>query len=521
MADRVSDHVKSGWTPPAAAAAVAADAGRLRQEPKMKVTVSGPGERTSQPARPTVALAYVHGDAGRVTSFEDSLNAMKDWDRAHGKFLRKEFKVRYGTDGLVAARNQVAMQFVNSDCDWLLWIDTDMGFEANALDRLLQAADPVERPIVGGLCFAARQYAADGMNGYWARPQPTLYDWRDNDDGGSGFVITPMYPVNMLMRVAATGTAFILIHRTVFEKIAETVIPGTDEKIGPRWYDRTAAPNGELLGEDISFCVRANLAQIPVLVHTGVRTSHYKGWWVQEKDHWRAYNPPPANERVAVVVPVLGRPEHAEPFMRSLRASTGLATCYAVCEQAESDVAEAWRKAGAEILWDDDEFVDGQGARAHTFAEKVNLAYRQTTEPWLLLVGSDVKFHPGWLDHALHVADILEASVVGTNDISNNRVMAGEHATHVLIRRTYIDEVGASWDGPKVVCHEGYTHNFVDDEMVLAAKQRGVWQMALGSVVEHLHPVFGKAEDDDVYKLGKKSWETDWELFKQRRKANS
>jgi hypothetical protein len=81
--------------------------------------------------------------------------------------------------------------------------------------------------------------------------------------------------------------------------------------------------------------------------------------------------------------------------------------------------------------------------------------------------------------------------------------------------------VGASWDGPKVVAHEGYRHNFVDDEIVTAAKQRGVWQMALGSVVEHLHPVFGKAEDDEVYQLGKSCWEADWELFKQRRAANS
>jgi hypothetical protein len=202
--------------------------------------------------------------------------------------------------------------------------------------------------------------------------------------------------------------------------------------------------------------------------------------------------------------------------MQSLRASTGLATAYAVVERDDLEAAAAWQAAGATILWDDAELVDGEGSRAHTFAEKVNLAYRQTTEPWLLLVGSDVRFHAGWLDHAQHVADVLEGSVIGTNDIANARVMAGEHATHVLVRRSYIDEVGASWDGPKVVAHEGYRHNFVDDEIVTAAKQRGVWQMALGSVVEHLHPVFQKAPDDDVYQLGQSTWEVDGELFKRR-----
>ena len=58
--------------------------------------------------------------------------------------------------------------------------------------------------------------------------------------------------------------------------------------------------------------------------------------------------------------------------------------------------------------------------------------------------------------------------------MSNPRVISGEHGTHLLIRRSYIDEVGASWgtDGkgtPGEVCHDGYTHMYVDDEIVTAA----------------------------------------------------
>lgn len=457
-----------------------------------------------------VALAYVHADAGRVTCFEDSLNAMRDWDSTHNSVLHRRFAMRFGTDGLVAARNQVAAQLIESDCDWLFWVDTDHGFEPDSLDRLLQVADPDTRPVVGGLCFAARQYAHDGLNGYWTRPQPTLYDWRDNPDGGSGFVISPMYPVNMLMRVAATGSAFVLIHRTVFERIAEIVNPDTGETLGPTWYNRTPAPNGELLGEDISFCVRAAMAQVPIHVHTGVRTSHYKGIWVQEKDHWRAYNPPPATQEVAVIVPTIDRWRNAEPFMRSLRASTGLAHAYAICDAPDDAVIRAWEDAGATVIVDN----------LVTFAKKVNLGYAKTTEPWLFLVGDDVAFRPGWLDHAQHVADLLHADVVGTNGLGNERELRGEHSAHMLIRRSYVDEVGASWDGPGTVCHEGYRHNFVDDEIVTAARQRGVWQMALGSVVEHLHPAWGKGEDDNVYRIGIDAFEADRETFTRRLAAS-
>jgi hypothetical protein len=79
-----------------------------------------------------------------------------------------------------------------------------------------------------------------------------------------------------------------------------------------------------------------------------------------------------------------------------------------------------------------------------------------------------------------------------------------------------VDEQGASWDGPKTVCHEGYRHWFVDDEIVTAARQRGVWAMAPKSVVEHLHPLWGGAEMDDTYRLGQAHAEEDKQLFEQR-----
>lgn len=449
-----------------------------------------------------VALAYVHDDDGRVTSFEESLLGLVSYDATHGRHLAHDhgrMPIRYGTDGLPAARNTVAAAVVTSDVDWLLWVDTDMGFAPDTLDRLLAAADPATRPIVGALCFAQRQVAHDGLGGYRTQPMPTLFDWRSGDDGEPRFASVPMYPVNALMSVGATGSACILIHRSALERIAEAM--------GPTWYDRTPGTDGKLLGEDISFCVRAAVCEIPVFVHTGVRTTHFKTRWLGEVDHWRAYNPPPATDEVAVVVPVLRRPDNAAPFMRSLRASTGLATAYAVADDDDPETAEAWAAAGAQVIVGD----------ARTFARKVNLGYAKTREPWLFLTGDDVKFHPGWLDHAQHVADVLGASVVGTQDLGNPRVLAGDHATHLLVRRSYVDEVGASWGGPGVVAHEGYRHNFVDNEMVDAAKARGVWQMAMGSVVEHLHPVWGKAEKDSTYILGEASAEVDGQLFISRR----
>jgi hypothetical protein len=220
---------------------------------------------------------------------------------------------------------------------------------------------------------------------------------------------------------------------------------------------------------------------------------------------------PPASDEVAVLVPVMRRPDNAEPFMTSLRASTGLARAYAICDRTDHETAEAWHRAGAHVVT----LVGGAHPEGGSFAQKVNMGYRCSTEPWLFLTGDDVRFRPGWLDQAQATAGD-KFNVVGTNDLGNPRVTSGEHATHLLVRRSYVDEQGASWDGPGVVCHEGYRHWFVDDEIVTVAKQRGTWAPSLAAVVEHLHPIFGKAESDPTYRLGQSFVEQDRALFEQR-----
>lgn len=207
---------------------------------------------------------------------------------------------------------------------------------------------------------------------------------------------------------------------------------------------------------------------------------------------------------VAVLVPVVDRPQNARPFMTSFRASEADANVYAVVHEGDDDTMQAWVEAGAFIF----------ETTGTTFAQKINYGYAYTHEPWLFLVGDDVRFHPRWLTTALSVGGD-RYDVVGTNDLGTLRVQMGQHATHMLVRRNYVDQVGASWDGPGVVCHE-YSHWFVDDEIVAAAKQRDVWVSARSSIVEHLHPYFGKASMDDVYELGQANAHRDWVVFASR-----
>src|SRR5690606_31328480 len=165
----------------------------------------------------------------------------------------------------------------------------------------------------------------DGMGGFRTSPTPTIYEWREDPKLRiPGPIPVPTYPVNAVIRCFGTGAAFLLVHRSALERIAETTPPNGDRPFGHHWFDRLHDVAGHLLGEDLSFFVRADIAKVPVHVHTGVRTSHAKEVWLSESDHWERLVVPPATDEVAVIVPVLRRPQNAAPFMRSLRASTGL-----------------------------------------------------------------------------------------------------------------------------------------------------------------------------------------------------
>lgn len=233
-------------------------------------------KKAKQPAK--VCIAYVHG-IEVAHSWHQSLMATIAYDVAHNQRVIGGgwISTKYGTGGIVQARNDTTRQFVHGtpQCDWLMWLDTDMGFEANAIDRLIEAADPETAPIVGGLCFMQREVGVDGVGGYLVEPAPTLFDWYDNGQQ-QGFTVRRDYERDTMVQVAGTGSAFVLIHKSVFEKI--------EAEYGPTWYSPIYNHStGTWISEDLSLCTRATALEIPVHVHTGVRTTHLKHLWLDER----------------------------------------------------------------------------------------------------------------------------------------------------------------------------------------------------------------------------------------------
>lgn len=211
---------------------------------------------------------------------------------------------------------------------------------------------------------------------------------------------------------------------------------------------------------------------------------------------------------ILIVVPVLRRPHRVRMLLDSIEENTPEPhrTLF-VCSPEDREEIAAVDEAGAEHIETPDHRQHGD------FARKINLAYRSTAEPLLFLGADDLKFHPGWVPKAL--ARLTEGiGVVGTNDLTNRRTRR-THSTHSLVTREYVENFGTI-DEPNQVLHEGYWHNFVDDELVGTAQHRGAYAHARDCYVEHLHPMGQKAPDDEVYALGISGFDRDRRLFQRR-----
>lgn len=159
--------------------------------------------------------------------------------------------ISYAQGCLVHAnRNKIVTNFLSSNSEWLLQIDTDMVFNSDLIDKLLLLASKKEAKIVSG-------WAMNIIKGKYV---PVIY--QRNGDRYKHILPT----ANQYISVDAVGTACIMIHRTVFEKLKNT---------SQNWFYFDNY-NEELIGEDLVFCNNARLANYEIWIDTNLKLKHMK-----------------------------------------------------------------------------------------------------------------------------------------------------------------------------------------------------------------------------------------------------
>lgn len=181
-------------------------------------------------------------------------------DRAYMK--EGEYNLRYIVQGnvLVHQRNECIQRM---DGDWILFIDSDMSFQPGAITELVRTRDKFDLDIVSGLCHQRTPPY-----------QPTMYVKAANEEHGYTFL--EKWDEDSAVEVDATGMAFCLIHKRVFDRILKhntgEGFPDleTRKKMTPPPFFKWA---GEY-GEDFMFCREAKAAGNRIFVDTSIKVGH-------------------------------------------------------------------------------------------------------------------------------------------------------------------------------------------------------------------------------------------------------
>lgn len=207
----------------------------------------------------SAVVGYIHPGTVRAEFMKSMLEL-----QSRSKTPIEAFMALQSGPNIVRARNKLVRQFMeDQSAPWLLMIDTDMVFAPDSLDRLIYSANRKTRPIVGGLCYS--QGGGDDM----LEQYTTMYELMERE-GGPKFVRYVEWQENAMKRVSATGTGFLMVHRDAFDRI----LRHKPDPVCP-WFKETVLGDS-LVGEDMTFCLRAGAAGVPIYVHTGVQVGHMK-----------------------------------------------------------------------------------------------------------------------------------------------------------------------------------------------------------------------------------------------------
>lgn len=215
--------------------------------------------------------------------------------------------------------------------------------------------------------------------------------------------------------------------------------------------------------------------------------------------------------RIAIIIPTLGRADVLAPLLQNLRQTTEFRyRVYLVVDHEDQETRHVLETMPgcdfATVL------CDG------TYPIKTNAGYAASgAEELVLPTADDVVFHDGWLRAALRRFENPDVQVVGTLDLTPATAKE-KHATMPIVRRSYIEGLGAVFGDPGKVFHEGYHHSFVETEMWQLACHRGVAVFERESVIEHRHHGWGTREADATDAKGnQQGWDSDKALFQKRR----
>lgn len=214
--------------------------------------------------RESVVMAFCHPGMVHTVWFHSVIKAFTHDAMNRGVIQRYlQMQSAYIPD----ARNKLCALFLETDAEWLWFVDYDVVFEPWHVYMLLDAADPIERPIIAG-CYFSKYVGNDVVLPVW-------FEHRDGED------LCPVMDVTAgeIRPLTVAGMGFTMIHRSVIETLK--VVHADDPW---HWFGHDLIGK-DRVGEDITFSHRARQAGFTIWGHSGVLLDHQK----QHMENWSTF----------------------------------------------------------------------------------------------------------------------------------------------------------------------------------------------------------------------------------------
>lgn len=229
--------------------------------------------RPIDPAAEGVCLSWITGgrpEAPWVGSVADLLC----YDARNGGRITNHGTIIWSNSSprLAAGRNSLVREFIKLDprIRWHFWLDDDMTFQPEVLERMIATAHELDAGIVGGLAFVGGRGSADIF--------PTMYVLADDPGAAAKLRLNRVerYPKGGVIGVDGTGAACMLVRRDVYERMYATFGRRPDGDVARNPWFADGEHMGEEYGEDVVFCLRARQCGVKIVVDTRCAFGHVK-----------------------------------------------------------------------------------------------------------------------------------------------------------------------------------------------------------------------------------------------------
>lgn len=163
------------------------------------------------------------------------------------------------------ARNALAQEAIDTGADRILFIDSDMYFNPDMMERMAQDLDD-GADMVSGICFTRR-----------FPTQPCVYKTVDIFNGGILTGKTEVYtdyPRDKVFQIAGCGFGAVMMDTKVLKDITDA-------------HGKPFNPIPGILGEDLSFCYRARDLGFKIFCDSRIKVGHV-GTFIYTEYEWLA-----------------------------------------------------------------------------------------------------------------------------------------------------------------------------------------------------------------------------------------